>query len=118
MSDVKKFGRVEPIPFEIGNYRFSAAPEVSAKVMLGMANLREEMGDDASNEDKINSMSKIFKSILSDVDYKALMAGLQSEKRPGDTEGADPIGLHSLMGAVEWLFGEVYGARPTQKPQS
>lgn len=118
MNAPKQFGRTSVIPFAIGNLKLEAAPEVSAKVMLNMANLRGEMGEDVSNEKKINTMSTIFKKILSDADYKALMAGLQSEKVPGDEEGADPIGIHTLIEVVEWLFGEVYGGRPTQKPQS
>lgn len=118
MSEVKEFGRVDTVPFKIGKLQFEAAPEVSAKVMLDMANLKNEMGDDSTSEQKINAVSRIFSKVLSEVDYKLLMEGLQSEKRPGDVEGVDPIGIHSLMAVVEWLFGEVYGGRPTQSPQS
>jgi hypothetical protein len=117
MSETKQFGRVKPEPFMIGNLHLEAAPEVSAKVMLDMANLKAEMSEGTTSEDKINAIAKIFKKILSEGDYKALMDGLRSEKIPGG-EGVDPIGIHTLMEVTEWLFGEVYGGRPTQSPQS
>lgn len=113
MSDVKQFGHTETHPFMIGNLKLEAAPEVSAKVMLDMANLKNEMGEGTTSEEKINAISRIFRKILSDEHYKALMQGLQSEKVPGG-EGVDPIGIHTLMAVTEWLFGEVYGGRPTQ----
>lgn len=118
MSETKQFGRTQPVTFKIGNQTFEAAAEVSSAVMLDMANLRPKEGENRSHEDQIKMMVGIFEDVLSADSFERLRAGLNSRKKPGDTEGADPIGLHTIMEVVEWLFGEVYGERPTQKPQS
>lgn len=118
MTEMKQFGRTEALQFKIGNEVFDAAPEISAEVMLDMSNMRERMGEDDDHRQKIKVMVEVFRDILSAESHRKLVAGLKSKKKPGDEEGVEPIGIGSMMQVVEWLFGEVYGGRPTQPPQS
>lgn len=118
MTEVKQFGNSQPVRFKIGNVEFEAVPEVAADVMLEFADLKDKLSETDDVKSKINTMAGIFKDILSTESYDRLVAGLKSRKKPGDVEGVDPIGLHTLVEVIEWMFGEAYGKRPTQPPQS
>lgn len=121
MTGIKQFGNGNKLlHFQINGEDFYAAPEISSEVMLDMAELKGKLGEESDIKTKINAFAEVFQEVLTEDSYNRLLAGMKSKKRPGDETSTepDPIGIGTVSEIMEWLFGDVYGKRPTLPQQS
>jgi len=105
---VKRFTtRRKPVEFYVDDDLFRGVPALPAMHALELTRMHSEL-QAAEGKGKLDILMGVFSSFLEDASYERFAQRLQDK--------SNPIDLGTLMDVIQWILGEGYGLRPTQKP--
>lgn len=105
---VKRFTtRRKAVEFYVDDDLFRGIPALPALHALELTKMHGVLKS-SDGADKLDPILYVFSQFMEDESYKRFEARLSDK--------SNPIDLRTLMDVIQWILGEGYGLRPTQRP--